>query len=83
VTITTVGYGDFTPITITGRLIAGALMLGGVALLGIVTATLAGCCLISGNRGVSVGTRGQLIRMGALGGRNPFTVDRSRRMDLQ
>jgi voltage-gated potassium channel len=41
VTITTVGYGDFTPITITGRLIAGALMLGGVALLGIVTATLA------------------------------------------
>jgi voltage-gated potassium channel len=41
VTITTVGYGDFSPITTTGRLIAGALMLGGVALLGIVTATLA------------------------------------------
>jgi voltage-gated potassium channel len=41
VTITTVGYGDFTPVTITGRLVAGALMLGGVALLGIVTATLA------------------------------------------
>jgi voltage-gated potassium channel len=41
VTITTVGYGDFTPVTITGRLIAGALMLGGIALLGIVTATLA------------------------------------------
>jgi voltage-gated potassium channel len=41
VTITTVGYGDFSPITITGRLIAGALMLGGVALLGMVTATLA------------------------------------------
>jgi voltage-gated potassium channel len=41
VTITTVGYGDFTPITVIGRLIAGALMLGGVALLGIVTATLA------------------------------------------
>jgi voltage-gated potassium channel len=41
VTITTVGYGDFSPITITGRLIAGGLMLGGVALLGIVTATLA------------------------------------------
>ena len=41
VTITTVGYGDFTPLTVTGRLIAGALMLGGIALLGVVTATIA------------------------------------------
>lgn len=41
VTITTVGYGDFTPLTIMGRLIAGALMLGGIALLGVVTATIA------------------------------------------
>jgi voltage-gated potassium channel len=41
VTITTVGYGDFSPVTITGRLIAVALMFGGIALLGIVTATLA------------------------------------------
>ena len=41
VTITTVGYGDFTPLTIVGRLIAGALMLGGIALLGVVTATIA------------------------------------------
>lgn len=40
-TITTVGYGDFTPVTIQGRLIAAALMLGGIALLGTVTATLA------------------------------------------
>jgi voltage-gated potassium channel len=41
VTITTVGYGDFSPVTVTGRLIAVALMFGGIALLGIVTATLA------------------------------------------
>ena len=40
-TISTVGYGDFTPITETGRLVAVGLMVGGVATLGIVTATLA------------------------------------------
>lgn len=41
VTITTVGYGDLAPITEEGRMIAVALMLGGIALLGVVTATLA------------------------------------------
>jgi voltage-gated potassium channel len=41
VTGTTVGYGDYTPVTGLGRLIAVGLMIGGVALLGVVTATLA------------------------------------------
>ncbi|GAA5229581.1 potassium channel family protein [Arthrobacter cryoconiti] len=41
VTITTVGYGDLSPVTATGRLIAVGLMIGGIALLGVVTATLA------------------------------------------
>ena len=40
-TITTVGYGDRYPTTTTGRFVAVALMLGGIALLGVVTATLA------------------------------------------
>ncbi|MCA5892718.1 potassium channel family protein [Isoptericola sp. NEAU-Y5] len=41
VTITTVGYGDMAPVTGVGRVIAVGLMLGGIALLGVVTATLA------------------------------------------
>ncbi len=40
-TMTTVGYGDAYPLTTSGRLVAVALMVGGIALLGVVTATLA------------------------------------------
>lgn len=40
-TMTTVGYGDSYPATTTGRLVAVVLMLAGIALLGVVTATLA------------------------------------------
>jgi voltage-gated potassium channel len=40
-TVTTVGYGDYTPVTGEGRFVAVALMIGGVTLLGVVTATLA------------------------------------------
>jgi voltage-gated potassium channel len=40
-TITTVGYGDQYPVTGQGRLVAVLLMLGGIALLGVVTAAVA------------------------------------------
>jgi voltage-gated potassium channel len=40
-TITTVGYGDRFPVTTLGRLIAVGLMLSGIALIGIVTASMA------------------------------------------
>jgi voltage-gated potassium channel len=46
-TVTTVGYGDRFPVTSTGRFIAGGLMLGGIALLGVVTASLAAWLLES------------------------------------
>lgn len=40
-TVTTVGYGDHYPITVQGRFIAVGLMIGGVALIGVVTASFA------------------------------------------
>jgi voltage-gated potassium channel len=40
-TVTTVGYGDVAPVTDRGRMIAVALMIGGISLVGLVTATLA------------------------------------------
>src|SRR5262245_49073684 len=40
-TITTVGYGDLYPTTLEGRLVAAALMIAGIALLGVITASIA------------------------------------------
>lgn len=41
VTITTIGYGDITPVTVTGRLIAVAIMSSGVVVFGAVSGKLA------------------------------------------
>lgn len=38
-TVTTVGYGDYTPVTIPGRVIAVFLMVGGVVLVGLIVAS--------------------------------------------
>lgn len=40
-TITTVGYGDLFPVTPIGRMVAVGLMMSGIAVLGVVTASLA------------------------------------------
>ncbi len=39
-TVTTVGYGDIVPTTTPGRVIAGVLMLTGIAFLAVVTASV-------------------------------------------
>ncbi|MDQ6753748.1 MAG: potassium channel family protein [Actinomycetota bacterium] len=41
VTITTVGYGDHYPVTMIGRMVAVGLMISGITVLGVVTATVA------------------------------------------
>ena len=41
ITTVTTGYNDLTPLTAAGRIVAVALMIGGISLVGIVTATLA------------------------------------------
>jgi voltage-gated potassium channel len=41
VTITTVGYGEYFPVTVSGRFVAVGLMIGGITLIGVITATLA------------------------------------------
>lgn len=41
VTVTTVGYGDFAPVSVEGRVIAVLMMLVGIALIGVVTASVA------------------------------------------
>ena len=40
-TVTTIGYGDLYPVTVTGRVIAVALMIGGISLVGVVTGSIA------------------------------------------
>ena len=40
-TLTTVGYGDHVPVTVAGRLVAAAVMITGVAVLGSVAAAIA------------------------------------------
>ena len=41
VTATTVGYGDHTPVTVYGKMVAVGLMFTGIALIGMITAMLA------------------------------------------
>lgn len=63
VTITTVGYGDFYPVTPAGRAVAAMLMAGGIATLGVVTATVSSWIIeraAGGKDDTEAATRGQV-----------------------
>ena len=60
-TVTTVGYGDRYPVTTDGRLVAVGLMLAGIALIGVVTASIASW-LIANVRAVEADTEQSLHR---------------------
>lgn len=54
VTVTAVGYGDHYPVTGEGRTVAAVLRLSGIALIGVITASLA-TWLINRGRGIAEG----------------------------
>ena len=63
VTVATVGYGDFYPVTAVGRVWAVGLMAGGVAIVGTVTATVSSWVIEKAARGRDddePATRGQM-----------------------
>jgi voltage-gated potassium channel len=49
VTVTTVGYGDYTPVTVDGRVTAGFIMLVGLLTLAVVTAQVASTFVAQGS----------------------------------
>ncbi|MGW5051113.1 ion channel [Actinokineospora sp. NPDC004072] len=66
-TITTVGYGDRYPVTTEGRLIAATLMIGGIALIGVATGTIASWFLekIAGAEDTDESTYNEVVAMRA------------------
>ncbi len=86
-TVTTVGYGDFYPVTLWGRTIAVVLFTAGIALLGVVTGTLASWFVekIDTAQETATATQAQVdalteevraLRAELAGGRTPPPADR-------
>ena len=63
VTATTVGYGDVSPVTLEGRLIAVVLMLTGIGVIGVFTATVASFFFEQKEEAADVDLAGRLARV--------------------
>ncbi len=76
VTLTTVGYGDVTPVTTEGRIAAMALMLLGIGLFGAITATITSYLLSrDSHHDPDHSLAGALERLDALRDRGALTAD--------
>jgi voltage-gated potassium channel len=64
-TITTVGYGDRYPVTAEGRIVAATLMIGGIALIGVATGTIASWFLekIAGAEDTDQATHAEVVAL--------------------
>ena len=60
-TVTTVGYGDVVPAGTAGRLIASVVLLGGLALLSVVTATITSAFVAHAQRNVRTESDEELL----------------------
>jgi voltage-gated potassium channel len=65
-TITTVGYGDISPVTPEGRLVASALMLIGIGLFGAITAIVTNTLLVASGGDASTSALTELERLAGL-----------------
>ena len=76
VTLTTVGYGDVTPVTTEGRIAAMVLMLLGIGLFGAITATITSYLMSSdSHHGPDHSLAGELERLAALHSAGALTDD--------
>jgi voltage-gated potassium channel len=76
VTLTTVGYGDVTPVTTEGRIAAMVLMLLGISLFGAITATITSYLISSDSRqGREPALVDELERLSALHSTGVLTDD--------
>jgi len=62
-TITTIGYGDRSPVTVPGRLLAGVLMLVGIGVFGVIAAALAAWFVAEDQQSEFDGIKREFIEM--------------------
>ncbi len=77
VTIATVGYGDFYPVTLGGRLTASVMMIAGIGIFATLTGYLANRYLIPSSSKVVVGKGGQVSILNRLEGESKEEFDKA------